>query len=364
MAIREFSSHILECHLATSLHFHPLTLGNSGWTTSAKLRQSLISHVYLKLAETYASAAAPSDSDIDNAIKAGFLALDNEIVWSSVEKAKKFGTKHAGAQLLAPAISGSCALLSFYDTQSKLLRVACTGDCRAVLGRRAGSKWSATQLSSDQTGENPGEAARVVADHPGEKDVVKNGRVLGYEPSRVFGDAIVKWPREVSASLREAFYARRPHPKVITPPYMTAEPVVTTTKIEPEHGDFIVLASDALWEMLSNEQVVGIVGRWIDEGHLGIGKSRKQRSFWDMIFPSGNGLDSNVAPTALSKSEQPFRRPPVRPMQWGIANRTRVPVMQDINVATHVARNALGGDDHDLISSFFLLGGSNTRRYR
>ncbi|KAK0619450.1 phosphatase 2C-like domain-containing protein [Immersiella caudata] len=341
--------------------------GHSGWSTSAKLRQSLISHVYLKLAEAYASTAAPSDSEIDNAIKAGFVALDNDIVLSNVEKAKKLGTKHDGAQLLAPAISGSCALLSFYDTRSKLLRVACTGDCRAVLGRRAGGlKWSATQLSSDQTGENPDEAARVTADHPGEKDVVKNGRVLGYEPSRVFGDAVLKWPRELSLSLRQAFYARWPQPKIITPPYMTAEPLITTTKIEPEHGDFIVIGSDALWEMLSNEEVIGLVGRWIDQGRLGIGR-QAQRSFWDMLpkfSGSGDGLDSNVVSTTSPNSDPPFRRPPTRPAQWGITKRSRVPVVQDVNVATHVARNALGGDDHDLISSLFLLGGSNARRFR
>ncbi|KAK4446804.1 phosphatase 2C-like domain-containing protein [Podospora aff. communis PSN243] len=340
--------------------------GHSGWATSAKLRQSLIAHVYRKLAKTYTSSATPSNSDIDNAIKAGFVALDNEIVWSNVERAKKLGSRHAGAQLLAPAISGSCALLSFYDTQSKLLRVACTGDCRAVLGRRAVTKWTATQLSSDQTGENPSEAARVTAAHPGEKDVVKNGRVLGCEPSRVFGDAVLKWPQEVSMALRRAFYARRPSSKVITPPYMTAEPVITTTKMKPERGDFIVLASDALWEMLSNEQVVGIVGRWIDQGylHLNKGIDPKPPSFWDRIYWGPNELDSNVKPAALPQSEGPFRRLPVRPTQWGIANRTRVLMMQDVNVATHIARNALGGDDHDLISSFFLQGGSNSRRYR
>ncbi|KAK0652763.1 phosphatase 2C-like domain-containing protein [Cercophora newfieldiana] len=340
--------------------------GHSGWSTSAKLRQSLIAHVYLKLAEEYASVAAPADADIDNAIKAGFLALDNQIVWSNVEKVKKLGTKHAGAQLIAPAISGSCALLSFYDTRSQLLRVACTGDCRAVLGRRAsGSTWSATQLSADQTGENPDEAARVRAEHPGEKDVVKNGRVMGYEPSRAFGDAVLKWPRELSMALRKSAYARRPQDRDITPPYLTAEPVITTTKIEPERGDFIVLASDSLWEMLSNEEVIGLVGRWIDQGRLGIG-SQKQWSVWDMMprFSSSDGMSSNVLPSKLPDSEKPFGRPPVRPAQWGIAKKARVPVVQDINVATHIARNALGGDDHDLISSLLLLSGSNARRYR
>jgi len=321
--------------------------------------------VYNKLAEVYASATTPSDSEIDNAIKAGFLSLDHDIVWSSVKRAQELGKRQGGLQLLAPAISGSCALLSFYDTRSQLLRVACAGDCRAVLGRRVGgSTWSATQLSADQTGQNPDEAARINAEHPDEKDVVKNGRVMGYEPSRAFGDAVLKWPRDVSMALRKTFYARRPQDRAIKPPYMTAEPVITTTKIQPERGDFIVMASDSLWEILSNEEVVGLVGRWIDQGRLGI--QQKQSSIWDMVpkFFGSDSFDSNVAPSKLPDSEKPFGQSPVRRRQWGIATKPSVPIVQDINVATHLVRNALGGDDHDTISSLILLGGTNARRFR
>jgi len=30
-------------------------------------------------------------------------------------------------------------------------------------------------------------------------------------------------------------------------------------------GDFLVLASDGLWESLTNEEVVGLVGKWLEE---------------------------------------------------------------------------------------------------
>ena len=54
---------------------------------------------------------------------------------------------------LGPAYSGSCALVSYYQSDSQLLKVACTGDSRAVLGRRnAAGEWEATALSSDQVG--------------------------------------------------------------------------------------------------------------------------------------------------------------------------------------------------------------------
>jgi pyruvate dehydrogenase phosphatase len=50
-----------------------------------------------------------------------------------------------------------------------------------------------------------------------------------------------------------------------TPPYVSAEPVVTSTTIEPSKGDFMVIATDGLWEMLTNEEVVDLVGQWIDQ---------------------------------------------------------------------------------------------------
>lgn len=212
----------------------------SGWTTSATLRESLISYVARELNETYKSKSnAPTADAIDLAIKTGFSRLDNEIVHKSVEKVFKASSKAVAAELLQPALSGSCALLSFYDARSQLLRVACTGDSRAVLGRRSESgKWTATALSEDQTGGNPNEAARMRKEHPGEDNVVRNGRVLGgLEPTRAFGDAVYKWSRDTAYKLRENFFGRSPSPLLKTPPYVTAEPVVTTTKIQPENGD-------------------------------------------------------------------------------------------------------------------------------
>jgi len=41
---------------------------------------------------------------------------------------------------------------------------------------------------------------RMQSEHPADEkqDVIRNGRVLGgLEPSRAFGDARYKWPREV-----------------------------------------------------------------------------------------------------------------------------------------------------------------------
>jgi pyruvate dehydrogenase phosphatase len=308
------------------------------------------------------SGDVPPEDAIQGAIKMGFTRLDDEIVHQSVQKVLSQTNKAVAAELLAPALSGSCALLSFYDSRTNLLRVACTGDSRAVLGRRSDSgKWTATPLSVDQTGGNPEEAARMRKLHPGEEHVIRHGRVLGgLEPTRAFGDASYKWSREISDRLKRSFFGRTPSPLMKTPPYVTAEPVVTTTKVNPEKGDFLVLATDGLWEMLTNEEVVGLVGKWI-ETQAGASTSG-ERSTWSKIWgQKQNGLPVEGSQATSSGDGQ---RAPIRQEQWGIQNDKERFVVRDKNVATHLIRNALGGRNEDQVIALLTLPSPYSRRYR
>ncbi|KJZ80361.1 hypothetical protein HIM_00211 [Hirsutella minnesotensis 3608] len=340
--------------------------GHSGWTTSATLRETLISYVARELNQTYkaAQSSTPAPDAIDLAIKTGFNRLDHEIVHKSVEKVFQASSKTVAAELLQPALSGSCALLSFYDSKSKLLRVACTGDSRAVLGRRSESgKWTATALSDDQTGSNPREAARMRKEHPGEANVVRNGRVLGgLEPTRAFGDAVYKWSRDVAEKLRESFFGRSPSPLLKTPPYVTAEPIITTTKIEPERGDFLVLATDGLWEMLTNDEVVGLVGQWIESQATGGSSSSQFDKAWSKIF------GSQTKPLPIEQNKQngfDGQKTPIRLQQWGINPDAKDRfTVKDKNVATHLVRNALGGTNDEQVCALLTLPAPFSRRYR
>ncbi|KAI5809644.1 phosphatase 2C-like domain-containing protein [Peziza echinospora] len=346
--------------------------GHSGWTTSAKLRQVLIGYVARELNETYKSAGAPNlpnPESIDTAIKRGFLRLDHEIVHAGVQKVLSKSSKLVAAETLAPALSGSCALLAFYESRSKLLRVACTGDSRAVLGRKLPSgNWSATALSADQTGQTPSEVARIRAEHPDEPYVIRNGRVLGgLEPTRAFGDAFYKWSQEIQMKLKLSYFGRTPSPLLKTPPYVTAEPVVTTTKIEPDQGDFVVMATDGLWEMLTNEEVVGLVGRWIDEQDAKVSgrpnsPSSKGWFGWGVKQQQVLPVDR---PALLKDGEKDGNKTPVRMLQWGVtaADDERF-VFEDKNAATHLVRNALGGKDKDMLCALLTLVSPYSRRYR
>jgi pyruvate dehydrogenase phosphatase len=308
-----------------------------------------------------ATSFTPSSDAVEKAIKTGFTRLDHEIVHQSVEKVLKANSKPVAAELLAPALSGSCALLSFYDSNTKLLRVACTGDSRAVLGRRGDSgKWVAKALSIDQTGSNPDEEARMRKEHPAEDDVIRNGRVLGgLEPTRAFGDATYKWTREVSEKLKQSFFGRTPSPKLRTPPYVTAEPVVTTTQIDPTKGDFVVMATDGLWEMVTNEEVVGLVGQWLEQH-----SQSTSGSSWAKLF-SSQQKSLPVEQGVKNRLGKDGQKTPIRQQQWGVkgGGDGRF-VVEDKNVATHLVRNALGGKDRDMVCALLTLPAPYSRRYR
>ena len=231
-------------------------------------------------------------------------------------------------------------------------------------------KWSATPLSVDQTADNPDEAARIRTAHPGEDMAVSKGRVLGdLEPSRAFGDALYKWSEETSLNLRKHFFARAPSKHLKTPPYVTAEPVITATKIEPEKRDFLVMASDSLWEMLSNEEVVGLVGRWIEKHETSSpGKAPTQIPLvskdWSWFSPPALPVEPAPASSAAAAAPPYAGKSPHRPEQWQMTAGVERFVLQDDNVATHLARNALGGSEHDLTAGLLMLPTPNSRRFR
>jgi pyruvate dehydrogenase phosphatase len=142
----------------------------------------------------------PNDYVIVRTIKEAFRSVDEGML----EQAK-MTVNSSGADMsfkfmnCAPVLSGSCALVALFDRSNSVLRVANTGDSRAVLGRwdSEAGKYVAKAMSIDQTGFNPDEVKRLRSEHPGE-DVVdpKTGRVHGIAVSRAFGDARVRYPRD------------------------------------------------------------------------------------------------------------------------------------------------------------------------
>lgn len=228
------------------------------------LREALIP--YVSKATNSLSPVSP-DASTNTAIKQAFVQLDNHIMDTAKTMVKRHGPGSAEAiAALAPATAGSCALLCIYDPASRTLRTAVTGDSRAVLGAWSGESgtYTAHPLSEDQTGFNESEVERIAKAHPGEVDKILNpesGRLLGMAITRGFGDHRWKWSPDFVTLIHDNFLGSSPRPHYTTPPYMTAEPEVTTRTVSTT--DFAILASDGLWDRLSSDDAVQCVSRWL-----------------------------------------------------------------------------------------------------
>lgn len=320
--------------------------GHSGWQTAELLTKELLPYVQSKFnkVDWKASDLDVPDQILHQAIVDAFVSLDDRIVRGCLDFPESPAPLEEKIAALLPAYSGSCALLSLYDPQSKYLHVACTGDSRAVLGRRsADGKWEATPLSVDQTGSNEDEIERLKREHPGEEGICKDGRVLGMMVSRAFGDARWKWPLDFHERVRRKYYAPAllaPRYPSKTPPYLTAEPVITSTKIDTSVTSFVILATDGMWDMMSSQQAVDLVGKWIE------------------------------VQSGARKSEQkmPEQKPFVDFEQWRngtswkfVEDRTTI---QDSNAATHLARNALGGNNKEMQNAWLAFQPPMSRNIR
>lgn len=346
----------------TDWHFWTVFDGHAGWNTSAYLRDNLIDYVISELNVAYKISEKnlrliPSNEVIDKAIKQGFLKLDDEIVNKNVQKLLDSPNKNAAAELLMPALSGSCALMSFYDTHSKILKVAVTGDSRALLGslNEESNKWTVEVLSVDQTGSNPTEVAKLLSEHPNEPNVVRNGRILGsLEPSRAFGDARYKWAKDMQAKVYNQFFGRQSPANLKTPPYVTAEPIITTHEVNPSKNDFMVMASDGLYEMLSNEEIVGLVVKWMESKKM----VKPNRSLFSSVWTSHKDKKLPEVIDVSDKTGNPKQRYRRTDNMTGY-------LLEDENVATHLIRNALsnGGKKED-VNLLVSIPSPLSRRYR
>ena len=178
-----------------------------------------------------------------------------------------------------------------------------------MLGKiNSNGSWSAIQLTEDQDAENNDEVLRLYKAHPDEKPtVITNGRLLGQlQPLRAFGDVQYKWDKLLHESVLNVVYGRPvvPTKSYKTPPYLTAEPVVTHKSICAEDR-FLILATDGLWERVGNEKAVKIVGEYL--GQIRKGENPEENGATKLIrFALGKG--SNVALANMLRLPDNFKR--------------------------------------------------------
>ncbi|CAK7238075.1 hypothetical protein SEUCBS140593_010304 [Sporothrix eucalyptigena] len=244
--------------------------GHAGAETADVLSRALVPFVQHRLKETFQNDKT-----------------DTAAVEKSIAQSFK-------VQTMLPAFAGSCALLALYDADTGRLHVACTGDSRAVIGRQAsGGAWETLPPTIDQTGYNADEVARLQKEHPGE---------------------------ETMTDIKRRFYSPpplTPRYDVRTPPYLTAEPVVTTVRVEPGQPCVLILATDGLWDHMKSSQAVDLVGNWLEPSSVEVDADTEED------VPDGP-FDFGHFWKGVSYKFQPERT-----------------VVKDENAAVHLIRNSL-----------------------
>lgn len=200
-----------------------------------------------------------NEEHVEETIQHTYLTLDKDIAMEAIPDGICNEPIWAG-------LSGAVAITAYI--KDKDLYVSNTGDCRAVLGSRTtDGQWTSEALSFDHNSDNIADAKRLKNEHPKEKLVIYQDRLLGQlQPLRAFGDVPYKWTHELHRDVLDILYDGYPCvPKSIylTPPYLTAEPEVTHKKLN-RNTRFLILATDGLWDTVSNEKAVKIIGEYLD----------------------------------------------------------------------------------------------------
>ncbi|KAM7261030.1 hypothetical protein ACFE04_026505 [Oxalis oulophora] len=157
------------------------------------------------------------------------------------------------------AAVGSCCLVGVIC--GGILYIANLGDSRAVLGRlvKATGEVLAVQLSAEHNVAIESVRQEMHSMHPDDRHIVvlKHNvwRVKGLiQISRSIGDVYLKKAEFNREPLYQKFRLREPFKK----PILSADPAISVHELQP-HDQFLIFASDGLWEHLTNQDAVDIV---------------------------------------------------------------------------------------------------------
>ncbi|XP_030645473.1 pyruvate dehydrogenase [acetyl-transferring]-phosphatase 2, mitochondrial [Chanos chanos] len=291
--------------------------------------------------EEHGDGMSPGD-----ALSYAFQRLDTDL---SLEAQVPLASELMRSTAVQAAFAGCTACVAHVSADG--VYVANAGDCRAVLGvQEEDGSWEAVPLSRDHNALNSEELERVLSQHPpSERDtVVVDERLLGVlMPLRAFGDVRFKWSRELQQSVLESsgcdaealnLYQYAP-PNYLTPPYLEATPEVTYHKLRP-CDRFLILASDGLWDEMTNQEAVRLVAEHLTGVHLQAPVTASERQL------------------NLGQMHQLLLR-----------RRARATPALDANGATHLIRHALGTNEYgeleqERLAAMLALPDDLARMYR
>ncbi|KAJ7290207.1 phosphatase 2C-domain-containing protein [Mycena rebaudengoi] len=291
----------------------------------------------------------PSSHSIHDVFKAVIRSMDENGIHNCIRHAFSAPSKQESISHILEGTGSCCLISALYEADAGLLHVANLGPMRGILGRpRQSTKGLITYdvhiLSADHTPDNPVERSRIEKEHPGE-EVIKDGLLLGRPYTRAIGEGKLKWTTQVQSRLHKEYLRAPPDPLVKTPPYISAEPDVSTIKVFP--GDFLVLSTQWLSECLTDQEVVGLVGIWLE-------KNRGNMANWDSPRPAAD-VPAAATPTPIAPNSLPVQLKTDTTTMYSRWNTLKRFVNEDSDAAHHLANNAMGGADPDLRQALLNL---------
>ncbi|CAL9750559.1 unnamed protein product [Musa acuminata subsp. burmannicoides] len=229
--------------------------GHGGPETSRYVNDHIFQH--LKIIRTYL---------IEVVVLAGF-ATEQQLISADVIRKAYQATEEGFTSLVTkqwpvkPQIAavGTCCLVGVIC--GGMLHIANLGDSRVVLGRvvKATGEVLAVQLSVEHNVGIESVRRELQSMHPDDKQIVvmKHNvwRVKGLiQISRSIGDVYLKKAEFNREPLHVRFRLREPFKK----PILSSVPSITVQPLQPQ-DQFLIFASDGLWEHLNNQEAVNIV---------------------------------------------------------------------------------------------------------
>ncbi|CAI9106850.1 OLC1v1006083C1 [Oldenlandia corymbosa var. corymbosa] len=221
--------------VSTGLHYFAVYDGHGCSHVATKCRDRM--HVLVK--EELEVESREEIGEWKNALQRSFRRMDKEAVTFNTSL---IAAANCRCELQSPECDavGSAAVVALVS-QDQIVIANC-GDCRAVLCRNG----KPIPLSVDHKPDRPDELDRIQA---------AGGRVISWDCPRVEG--VLAMSRAIGDNYLK--------------PYVSCEPEVTITERTAE-DDCLILASDGLWDVISNETACG-VARMCLKGKVPAGNS-------------------------------------------------------------------------------------------
>lgn len=245
-------------------HYYAVFDGHGGWECAEFAHTILSSHISSCLQQ---GKGATPEEQMEEAIATGFQTVEDTWTrdlkneWLRDPNYMTYGPP--GSERLSSV--GSCVLLAIVHKGT--LFVANAGDSRAVISQKGfGGVVKAQRVTVDLNAMNADEQERLRQSHPGESDIVRcRGPYSCYvkgclQPTYSLGDAYLKY------SYFNNFPGRVIAPPY-NPPYIKTIPQITARPLHQiQEGDVLVLATDGVWDYLSDQNAVDLAHRAIKRG--------------------------------------------------------------------------------------------------